>query len=401
MRNAITSAAVSFLLLASSWAAAAAAPSGVSNAPPFYGDPPDANHPWAIHDRNRPEPKMVTPGTFSTEAQPGKAPADAIILFDGTDLSKWEADKPGHEETKWVIRNGAMECVPGSGQVRTKDQFGDCQLHVEWAAPTPPKGDSQGRGNSGVFLMGLVEIQVLDCYNNSTYADGGTASVYGVNPAMVYPIQPPGVFQVYDIVFRRPIYKDGQQLDPGHVTVFVNGVLVQENTTLEGPTGHQVRSRPRAFPAAGPLKLQDHGNPVRFRNVWIRPLPPRAIEGGTDGPITPEAALAKRKEIAASIRADAAKLKDAANVEPEMMRLAESLVYEKDEPTLQQVTTMANQYVTSLKALAAGPLGGKRGEVTFVWNSFKYLVKWKIVPADYAPLAEVDKIVKAQGWDRR
>ena len=123
--------------------------------PPFYGDPPDDHHPWAIHDWNRPQPKLVTPGTVTTP-ELVKPPSDAIILFDGTQesLEKWEADKPGSEPTKWIVKDGAMECVPNSGYVRTKDKFGDCQLHVEWAAPKKVQGDSQGRGNSGIFLDG-------------------------------------------------------------------------------------------------------------------------------------------------------------------------------------------------------------------------------------------------------
>ena len=215
---------------------------------PFYGDAPDDHHPWAIHDRNRPQPPLVTPGALSTQDEPGKPPSDAIVLFDGTDLSKWEADEGNGVPTKWVIKNGAMECVPGSGYIRTKAKFGDCQLHVEWAAPTKVQGESQGRGNSGVFLMGLVEIQVLDDYNNPTYADGFAASVYGQHPPMANALRPPGQYQTYDIVFRRPIYKDGQQVDPGYVTVFENGVLVQDHAIIEGPTGHMARSKPEPFP---------------------------------------------------------------------------------------------------------------------------------------------------------
>src|SRR5258706_8893658 len=190
----------------------------------FYGDPPDEHHPWAIHDGNRPQPKVVTPGTFSSPEQPGQPPSDAVVLFDGSDLSHWEANEGEGKPTKWIIKDGAMECVPGSGYVRTKDKFGDCQLHVEWAAPSNVKGDSQGRGNSGVFLMGRVEVQVLDNYNNPTYADGFAASIYGVNPPQANALRKPGEFQIYDIVFRRPIYKDGKEVEPGYVTVFDNGV---------------------------------------------------------------------------------------------------------------------------------------------------------------------------------
>ena len=230
-----------------------------------------------------------------------------------------------------------MECVPHSGYIRTREKLGDCQLHVEWAAPSRVEGESQGRGNSGVFLMGLVEVQVLDNYDNPTYADGFAGSVYGQTPPLANALLPPGQFQTYDIVFRRPIYKDGKELDPGYVTVFENGVLVQDHARLEGPTGHMARSKPGPFPEAGPLKLQDHGNPVRFRNIWYRPLPPRVIEGGTDGYLSAEAAQAKREQIAAMIRADAEKLADPANPVPQMVRLAESLVYERDEDAGKQV----------------------------------------------------------------
>jgi hypothetical protein len=367
--------------------------------PTFYGDPPDEHHAWAVHDGNRPQPKIITPGSFSTQAQPGKPPSDANILFDGTDLTKWEADSGEGVPTKWVIKDGAMECVPGSGYIRTKEKLGDCQLHIEWAAPSNVKGDSQGRGNSGVFLMGMVEIQVLDNYNNPTYADGMAGSVYSVMPPLVNALRPPGEFQTYDIVFRRPIYKDGKVLDPGYVTVMLNGVLVQDHTMIEGGTGHMGRAKPGAFPARGPLKFQDHGNPVRFRNVWYRDLPPRAIEGGTDGYLTTEATMAKRKEIAAGIRQEADKLKNPTDPVPEMRSLMESLVYEKDDATAQKVVALGAQYVSNLKALPADKLPGKKDQVRGLRDNFKYLARWKIVPDDFAPKAALETLIKEQGWD--
>lgn len=390
------------LALAAIGAALAMASAGqaASTGSPFYGDPPDDRHPWAIHDQNRPQPAVVTPGTFSTPAQPGKPPSDAIVLFDGTDLSKWEADKNEGGPTKWIVKDGAMECTPGSGYIRTKDQFGDCQLHVEWAAPKNVQGESQGRGNSGIFLMGRVEIQVLDNYNNPTYADGFAASVYGVNPPLVNPLQAPGEWQVVDIVFRRPIYKDGKPVDPGYATVFVNGVLVQDHTVLEGGTGHMGRSRPGPFPDKGPLKFQDHGNPVRFRNVWYRPLPPRAVEGGTDGPLTAEATTAKRKEIAAALRQDAARLKAAANPLPELLRLMESLVYEKDEPTVQKVEAMAGLYVEGVKKMPAVQIGSKKDDVKRLAGALKYLARFNIVPATFLPKVAVDTLIKDQNWEK-
>ena len=368
---------------------------------PFYGDAPDDHHPWTVHDRNRSQPMLVTPGTFSTLAQPGKPPSDAIVLFDGTDLTKWEADEGNGVPTKWIVKDGAMECVPKSGYIRTKDKLGDIQLHVEWAAPTKAEGESQGRGNSGVFLMGLVEVQVLDNYNNPTYADGFAGSVYGVNPPLANALQPPGQFQVYDIVFRRPIYKDGKELDPGSITVFENGVLVQDHTMLEGGTGHMARSKPGPFPEAGPLKLQDHGNPVRYRNIWYRPLPRRAIEGGTDGYLTTEATLAKRQEIAASIRQDAEKLKNPSNPVPEMLRLAESLVYDNDADTVQRAQQLAGQYWAELEQLPPEKLAAKKDEVKYLRDVCKYLARFNIIPDDAEPKVKLEDLIKEHNWDKK
>jgi len=373
---------------------------GAASAPAFYGDPPDAHHPWAVHDGNRPQPKVVTPGAFSTDAQPGQPPSDAIVLFDGTDLSHWVSAKDG-SPAKWLAKNGVMEVVPKAGQIRSKEEFGDCQLHIEWAEPKDIQGTSQGRGNSGVFLMGICEIQVLDSYHNITYADGHAASVYGVHPPMANALRPPGEFQVYDIVFRRPIYKDGQPVDPGYVTVFVNGVLAQDHAALEGPTGHMKRTHPTPFPGKGPLALQDHGNPIRFRNIWYRPLPPRPIEGGTDGYLTPEATLAKRKQIAADIRQDATRLADPANPVPQMLRLLESLAYDRDDATVEKVTQMAGAYVQSVKQLPADQLGAKKDEVKHVKSALDYLVKAKALSPGFAPKAEVDDLIKAQRWDKK
>ena len=368
---------------------------------PFYGDAPDEHHPWAVHDRNRPQPKLVTPGTFSTQEQPGKPPSDAIVLFDGTDLSKWEADEGNGVPTKWIVKDGAMECIPGSGFIRTKDKLGDIQLHVEWAAPTKAEGESQGRGNSGVFLMGLVEVQVLDNYNNPTYADGFAGSIYSVSPPLANALRPPGQFQAYDIVFRRPIYKDGKQLDPGYITVFENGVLVQDHTMLEGRTGHMARSEPGPFPEAGPLKLQDHGNPVRYRNVWYRPLPPRAIEGGTDGYLTTEATMAKRQEIAAMIRQDAANLKDPSNPLPEMLRLEESLVYANDAGAAQRAKQLADQYWANLEQLPPDKLAARKDEVKHLRDICKYLARFKIIPADAELKVRLEELIKARNWDKK
>jgi len=226
---------------------------------------------WKIHDPNRPVPPIITPGTSSTQDAPGKPPSDAIILFDGTNLSQWLSTD--NTPAKWKVENGYMEVVPHSGYIHTKASFGDCQLHVEFSEPAPPHGESQDRGNSGVFLMGDYEIQVLDSYDNKTYADGQAAAVYGQYPPLVNAARPPGQWQTYDIIFHGPRFDtSGKLLRPARVTVFHNGVLVQDNVELTGPTAHNQRPPYKPGPDKAALALQDHGDPVRFRNIWIRQL---------------------------------------------------------------------------------------------------------------------------------
>jgi hypothetical protein len=224
---------------------------------------------WKVHDMNRPQPTIITPGEASTQDRVGQPPSDAIILFDGRDISAWRGADGG--PAQWKVQDGYLEVVPRTGDIHTKQAFGNCQVHVEWAAPTPPHGQSQGRGNSGVFLMSLYEIQVLDSYQNKTYPDGQAAAVYGEYPPLVNAMRPPGQWQTYDIIWRRPRFdKDGKVLRPAYVTVLHNGVLVQDHVAVTGPT---LRPEPyHVHPDKLPLVLQDHGQPVRFRNLWIREL---------------------------------------------------------------------------------------------------------------------------------
>jgi hypothetical protein len=231
---------------------------------------PDPN--WLPHDRLRPLPTVVEPGVASTPEQAGKAPSDAVVLFDGKDLSQW-CSMDG-SPTKWVTEAGVMKCVPGSGYIRTLQNFGDCQLHVEWAAPTPPEGNSQGRGNSGVFLgWDRYEVQVLDSYQNKTYADGSAGSIYCEYPPLVNASRPPGQWQNYDIIYSAPRFDtDGKLLSPAYLTVIHNGVLIQNHSELTGPTGWLGRAPYSPHPEKQPISLQDHGNPVRYRNIWVREL---------------------------------------------------------------------------------------------------------------------------------
>jgi len=221
---------------------------------------------YRVHDADRPHPRVVVPG-----AKPGDPPSDAIVLFDGTDLSGWVSVKDGGE-AKWKVEDGYMEVVPGTGNIRTKEEFGDCQLHIEWAAPAEVRGESQGRGNSGVFLMGLYEIQVLDCYENPTYADGWTAAIYGQYPPLVSACRKPGEWQTYDIIWEAPRFEGDKLVRPAYLTLIHNGVVVHNHTALFGRTGHKRMPSYQPHPPVGPLMLQDHGDPVRFRNIWYRVL---------------------------------------------------------------------------------------------------------------------------------
>lgn len=226
-----------------------------------------AEGPWKVHDMSRAEAGVVAPGATAS-----KPPSDAVVLFDGTGLDAWKRGW-GDGAAGWKVENGYMEVAPGAG-ITTKQSFGDCQLHIEWAAPKTVKGDSQGRGNSGVFLMGTYEIQVLDSYDNATYADGHAGSVYGQYPPLVNASRPPGEWQSYDIVFRGPKFADDGTLEtPAYLTLLHNGVLVQDHVALTGPTPWLGRPPYSRDGDRGPISLQNHGNPVRFRNIWIRELP--------------------------------------------------------------------------------------------------------------------------------
>src|ERR1700758_1006519 len=210
---------------------------------------------WKIHDPNRPLPPVIQPGTASTQETAGHPPSDAVVMFDGKDLSKW-VDKDG-KPAQWKVENGYMEVVAKTGSISSRDSFGDCQLHVEFSEPTPPHGESQERGNSGVFLMSTYEIQVLDSYQNKTYADGQAAAVYGQFPPQVNASRPPGQWQSYDIIFHGPRFDTrGKLLRPARMTVLHNGVLVQDNVELTGPTGHHQRPPYVAGPEKLPLSLQ-------------------------------------------------------------------------------------------------------------------------------------------------
>ncbi len=211
-------------------------------------------------------PRVVTPGS-----QPGAPPSDATVLFDGRDLSNWEGAKGG--TAQWTVADGAMEVKPGTGAIRTKQPFGSVQLHLEWATPTVVKGESQGRGNSGVFLMSQYEIQVLDSYENPTYFHGQAGSVYKQHAPLVNVTRKPGEWQTYDIIFHAPEFNEhGKLTKRATFTVLHNGVLVQDHVEVMGITVHEGPPYYEGHPAKLPLMLQDHGDLVRYRNIWIREL---------------------------------------------------------------------------------------------------------------------------------
>lgn len=221
---------------------------------------------WGVHDESRPVPAVVTPG--QTDNDP---PSDAIVLFNGTGLSAWKNTKDG-DDAKWTVQDGYLQVAPGAGDIETRQGFGSCQLHIEWRTPDVVSGNGQGRGNSGIFLMGKYELQVLDSYDNKTYADGQAGSIYGQKPPLVNVCRKPGQWQTYDVIFHAPVFDGDKVVKPATVTVIQNGVLVQDHWTIEGSTFHKVRSHYEPHADKLPLKLQDHGNPTRFRNIWIRPL---------------------------------------------------------------------------------------------------------------------------------
>lgn len=234
-----------------------------------------------------PQPVIVTPGVGT------RPPSDAIVLFDGTDLEAWrkpqhisekgtvpemKADVQSldpaykHPDADWTVEAGQFVVAPGTGAIETKQAFGDMQLHIEWLAPVDAGKEGQQYSNSGVFLMGLYEVQVLNNYKNKTYANGQAGAVYKQTPPLVNVSRPPGEWQTYDILFTAPKFDGAKLVSPAYVTVFHNGVVVQNHTELEGPTAYIGKSSYFPHAAEMPLRLQDHGNLVRYRNVWVRKL---------------------------------------------------------------------------------------------------------------------------------
>ncbi len=231
-----------------------------------------AGQPWRIHDPRRPHPRVVEPGTPSTHEEPGAPPEDAVVLLDGRDLSGWVHVETGAPARWRVDPRGFVEIAPGTGDIQTVAERGDCQVHVEWCARPETEGE-RTRSNSGVFMMGRYEIQILDCYHwPSSNADQTTAGIYGQHLPLVNACRRPGAWQTYDIIWTAPRFEDGRLVSPAHLTLLFNGVVVHNHQQVNGPTGHMLVAPYESHPPAGPLRLQDHGHPVRFRTIWYRPL---------------------------------------------------------------------------------------------------------------------------------
>ncbi len=356
-----------------------------------YGDTPDTRHAWAVHDLNRPRPPVV-------KAEPGQPPSDVIVLFDGTSMDAW-VSKDG-APCKWRIVDGAMEVVPKTGEIRSRQAFGDCQLHLEWASPSVVKGNAQGRGNSGVFLMGMHEVQILDSYESDAYPDGQAASVYAENPPLVNACRKPGEWQTYDIIFHQPIWEGETLKHPGTVTVLHNGVLAQDHWELEGLTTHRQRRPLAPYPSKLPLSLQDHGNPIRFRNIWIREIPSRYANTTHGGPAASEAdVMALRKETAA-------KLFDAANPGDQNKRAAlssmlEVISYDKADEYMHIALQLGDAYLQELARLNAQQTQDRKGDIIAVRNECNVLVRNKVFSEECKLRAELQRIINENGLEKK
>ena len=241
------------------------------SAKPGYDDTPILpNSNYRVHDKERPQPRVVSPGTESSQAAPGTPPSDAIVLFDGTNLDGWLDGK--NAPARWKVENGHMEVVPKTGDIHTKMEFGDCQLHVEWATPAKADGGNMTWGNSGVLMLGRFEIQILESHDSYIYADGNAGAIYGQYPPLVNACRKPGEWQSYDILFVAPRFDGKHVVTPAFMTVLQNGVVVQHHRALQGSTLHRELSNYKLLASRGPLALQDHGDLVRYRNIWIEKL---------------------------------------------------------------------------------------------------------------------------------
>lgn len=363
--------------------AAALAPAVLSAGP--NGDRPDATHAWAVHDENRPRPVQI-------ETPAGKPPSDATVLFDGTieSVKKNWCDRNGGE-TKWTVKDGLFICTPKSGGVRTRENFADCQLHIEFQIPDPP---GEGLGNSGVYMLGEYEVQILDSYHDpfkfqppwrhADYPDGSLGAIYGQEPPFVNASRAPGEWQSFDIIFHPARWEGDKLVDKARMTVFVNGVLVHDNWPLEGPTDYIKRAKHNKDEETptGPVSLQDHGNPVRFRNIWIRPIPSRRANTVHGGDYFNAADSAK---LRAELAEKTLKLANAAERDCDrLVWLWESYCYKSDSLVKLRIDALTEKYVARLATLKGEVPSDVRTELSNMFGFARMGVRCRFLTEDSA-----------------
>jgi len=360
----------------------------------LYGDTPDANHAWAVHDWNRPLPEKIT-------ADAGKPPSDAVVLFDGSNLDGWVNSRPRGGPASWkIVEGGAVEVVPRSGAIKTIQAFGDCQLHIEWASPRQIKGEGQGRGNSGVFLMGKYEVQVLDSYDSVTYPDGQASAIYAENPPLVNACRPSGEWQTYDIIFHQPLWDGDKLLYHGSITVLHNGVLTQDHWEMEGMATHCRRKSLAPHADKLPLSLQEHGNSTRFRNIWIREIPSRYANTTHGGVAACEKDVMALRQKTAKVLFAKADPSDS-NKKAALDRMLEVISYDKSAEYMKIVDDLSKAYIAELDALSGEKIKSKKGDVLSVKRNCDVLTRNKVVPAAFPLNVEIIKVIKANGFDRK
>ena len=380
----------------------------------IYGDLPDAKHAWAVHDWNRPKPTKVEPGAYAKAG----APSDAVVLFDGTKESfdaHWCDSKGG--PSKWKLgTEGDFYCEPGwvnGGAIRTRDEFGDCQLHLEYRHEPDITDGGKGpqmRGNSGVFLMSNYEVQVLESYYTSlemtgkpgfvdNYADGQAGAVYAENPPLVNPARKPGEWQTYDIVFHQPVWDGDRLLHPGSVTVFFNGVLVQDHWEMEGLTTHKSRRPLAPHPLKAPLELQDHGCTVHFRNIWYRPLQSR-WDNRTCSKMSAkyDDVMALRHKIAAELFAKIKK-----PIEPtvaNMQAVGEVIGYVREGEYDAAWKDIVPAFCAKLDAASDEELAAMKSDLLKLRESLDTLIKAGLEPKASGTRKRICAIAKRLGWEK-
>ena len=374
----------------------------------IMGDLPDATHAWAVHDPNRPRPPVVTVGANGV-------PSDATVLFDGSERTyreTWVSSKEGHGAAPWTLADGIITSHDGS--IETKRAFGDCQLHVEWCAPDD---ENPQHGNSGVYLMGLYEVQIINSHEIAPgkyhkiirSADEQAACVYGQKPPLVNPIRKPGEWQTYDIVFHQPIHDEkGALVHPGTLTILFNGVLVQDNREIEGPTLYCARTADKVHPDRGPIRLQDHNGNVRFRNIWIREIKSPWTEDVVSGTsvVSTNAVRAQRQ---ATARRMLDGLKDIPDAYARLVSALEMLSYSSEEPFLSAATALADAEAEAFPKYAKEVRAKHVSELKWYFEKMHrggcLPLGWRLLrevyrdPSDPAPEKVTEKIELFNGKD--